>query len=226
MISAQSYFQRVRGSSHQTHLWGQSWFCPGFSPWVCTVRFSPSPFQFSFYTSSVTTFALLPSSQGSRSPHPELVNSVDTAVFAVLAVQVCLVYWKKARAYLCSLALDSFYPVTLCFKHTLFHLHMMVTGEPCSPFFLGVYPCCGCWVHILCLISHQDLNSGPAVALPPAESLHLETSLPWLPGCFLFLIYGCLKASWSASKCFLLAWRKEDTWRTLKVLWTLKVSCS
>lgn len=43
-----------------------------------------------------------------------------------------------------SLALDSFYPVTLCFEHTLFHFHLMVTGEPCSPFFLGVYPCCGC----------------------------------------------------------------------------------
>lgn len=102
----------------------------------CTVRFSSST-QFSFYVTGVTAFARLPSSWG-HEVLTALVNSVGAAVSAVQQPRLAQVLEEACAVLVQSLALDSLscYPVF----RTPFPLHLMVAGEPCSPFFLGVYP--------------------------------------------------------------------------------------
>lgn len=98
---------------------GAELWCPNFSPWVCTVCFSPLPFRFSLYRTLLHLpapfftgdMAYLPIGEKYRQCN---IRSITNLRLPSRLEGMCIVVQ--------TLALDSFCIVFLCFKYTLFQI--------------------------------------------------------------------------------------------------------
>lgn len=114
MISAQSCFQRVILVPRLV-VGARADHASSFSPWVCTVYFSPLPFRFSLYQT-------LPHLHAFFARHEilnQLMKNTGTTMSNVYQ-SVCSVEWMKVCAYLYRLLHLIGFTLFSCLLHTPF----------------------------------------------------------------------------------------------------------